>query len=203
MGNTYEMENLYQIKYFDSKIDNLKSKRDKGKKSHKQRYNKSILKLYHKRNDQITHALHIISNYLVQNYDVVIIGNYTPSTKGIQYKEMKRKMINQSIISKFRNILKYKCELNNKKYIEIDEKFTTQTCFICGNTQKLTPEMRTYNCRSCGCSIHRDINSAINIGKKTNLLSNSDYNTMDLSKVLYTVKYSLAQNNLHFTELKQ
>ena len=40
---------------------------------------------------------------------------------------------------------------------------STQICSKCGNKQKMSERIRIYVCQSCGCTIDRDINSAINI----------------------------------------
>jgi|GEM_PF-2978894 len=200
-GKSFEFTNLYQIKYFDKIIDNLKTKRDKSKNGYKTkaRYNKALQAVYHKRNAQISSALYTICHYLIKNYDSIAIGDYTSSPKGIKYKEMRRKMINQTIISKFRKTLEYVALTHNKQVIIVNERYTTQKCSNCGNHKKMSPSQRIYICSNCGKTMHRDINSAINIGKKANLLSNSDYDRIDLSKVSYIVNYRLKSNSLEFT----
>ena len=42
---------------------------------------------------------------------------------------------------------------------------STQLCSSCGNRQKLTLRQRVYKCPSCGLSIGRDLNAAINLSK--------------------------------------
>jgi putative transposase len=43
---------------------------------------------------------------------------------------------------------------------------TTQECYVCGWKQKLSLSDRIYQCPTCGNTINRDLNSAINILKK-------------------------------------
>ena len=62
--------------------------------------------------------------------------------------------------------------------------------------------MRAYSSNNCNVEMHRDIDSAINIGKKANILSCSDYSTYDFPKVLYHVEYSRNNQKLSFTESK-
>ncbi|MCY3740569.1 MAG: transposase [Candidatus Poribacteria bacterium] len=48
---------------------------------------------------------------------------------------------------------------------QVDPKNTSQTCSCCGQRapKKLSLSVRTFNCQSCGASLDRDYNAAINI----------------------------------------
>jgi putative transposase len=59
--------------------------------------------------------------------------------------------------------LKLKAEEAGKKLIKINPAYTSQTCSVCGNRQKLKLSDRIYNCNCCGFSLNRDINAALNI----------------------------------------
>ncbi len=218
-GKSIEFQNLYQLKYFDKRIDEVRSKRDRCSKKSKsyltlsgtehlipskryERMNNILLELYHKRNSQITHALYSIANYLVQNYDQIAIGNYTPTSRNIKYREMRRKMINQTIISRLRDTVKYVCQRDGKKYILVNEMFTTAKCFNCGNLVKKDPEIRIFTCDKCKRVINRDINSAINIGIKANILSRQDYVDLDLSLPTYALSFNLQKQKIDFLKLK-
>ena len=67
--------------------------------------------------------------------------------------------------STFRAMLKYK----SAGYVEVDEKFTTQTCSQCGALPPERPKgiaglgIRTWQCSACGADHDRDVNSALNI----------------------------------------
>jgi transposase len=70
--------------------------------------------------------------------------------------------------SKFRNMLKYKSTI----YIEVDEKFTTQTCSYYGSIESDTRPrgiaglgIRSWICSSCNTLHDRDVNAAMNILK--------------------------------------
>ena len=43
---------------------------------------------------------------------------------------------------------------------------STQLCSKCGNKQKMDEKVRIYLCPSCGATMDRDINAAINIEKE-------------------------------------
>ena len=160
---TLEIKNLYFIKEFDKRIDELKSKRDKCKKlSRRWRYlNKILLDLYRVKREQIQVALRTISNYLCKNYDLIAIGDYVPSKQ--KYKNMNRAMINQTHIGEFRLILEHICERSGKTYFKYDEYNTTKTCNNCGHIgKKLDPTIREWTCDECGEFHLRDENSAQN-----------------------------------------
>ena len=221
-GNSIEFGNLYQIKYFDNQIDKVKSKRDLCKiKSVKKttgygkmyftpskrwrRLNKALTKLYYKRNVQIKTALYTVAKKLVKDYDVIAIGDYIPNvsklSKDMTNKEkhrMKRKMINQSVISMFRKILEHVCKKYNRTLLVINEAYTTQECYYCKDRAIKDPSIREYTCPVCKKTYKRDINSAINIGNKAKILSSSDYVDLDLSKFTYTASYNLQKQVISY-----
>lgn len=54
-----------------------------------------------------------------------------PSIDNSFQKNMHRGMLNQTIISKFRNILEYVCYKRGKEFKIVDETNTTKECFYC------------------------------------------------------------------------
>ncbi|GAA3329007.1 hypothetical protein GCM10020331_075300 [Ectobacillus funiculus] len=59
------------------------------------RVNKALNIAYHKRREQIKTALYSIAHELYQRYDLVIIGDYTPTNGTTRFDNMKRSMLNQ------------------------------------------------------------------------------------------------------------
>jgi len=200
-GESIEFEKITQTQYFDQVIDEIKSKRDKCKKGSKRwiRLNKAIDNTYHKRREQIKSMCYSVSNYIARNYDCVLIGDYTPSLETAQYDSMHRSMLNQTIIGKFRTILEWVMIRSGKQYKLVDEHETTKVCSICGHSEKKNPSIREFVCRNCGRHINRDINSSINIAKKGNILSGSDYVKWELSHVTYTAKWDYRKSRILFT----
>lgn len=211
MGNTIQMNNFTSIKYLDKQIDKLKSKRDKclskakkietdnsfyyksSKRYH--RYNKALEKVYQKRREQIKCFCYTLSNMLTDRYDVIAIGNYVPSKTDV--KQINRVVINESIIGKFRRILKWVCDKKGKELIVVDEYNTTKECCNCKHEEKKDVTIREFVCPKCGIKIERDKNSAINIGKKTKLiLSGSDYLMKTNNFIKYTISYNYKNNKI-------
>lgn len=208
--NTMEFSTIQGIKDIDKEIDKVKSKRDVCRKmkikkikdnngeyiktdiiKESKRYkllSKTIDKLNNKRREQIKQILYSIAHFLCKNYNYIMIGDYTPSIDVAKEKNMRRPMLNQTFIGKFRNILKHVCLKSHVNFIIINEKDTTAKCSRCGNYEKKGPEVRDFICPVCVTHFNRDINSDLNIAFKggVNLnLSGTDYLT--LNKVKYNV----------------
>ncbi len=218
-GKSIELGKLSMIKYFDKQIDKVKSKRDKCVKKSQTfktadgteyytsskryiRLSKTLTKLYLKRKQQIKQCLFEVSHFLCDDYDEIVIGDYTPTLDLAKYKTMHRAMLNQSPIGQFRQILGFVCAKRNVSFNVIDEKNTTRTCFNCGNIEQHEPNIREFICPCCQKHVYRDINSAINIGVKAKLLSSSDYVDLDVSKPMYTASYNY-KNSYKLLELNK
>ena len=152
---------------------------------------------YDARREQIKSALYSISHVLYDEYDLVCIGDYTPTNETAQYDTMKRSMLNQEQIGSFRRTLEWVATKRGKFYLLIDEHNTTKECCNCGYEEKKDPNVREYTCPKCGTKVKRDSGSAVNIGKKAkrhfdmgkykNNLSNFTHN----GKVLYSRKATI------------
>ena len=212
-GNSYEMSNLTMTRYFNDEIAKVQEKQSHCKHEKIVRDDKSfyyensprydyftkiIQNLYYKRHIQVQQALFTIGNWLTDNYDTIVVGNYRPNKSSAPKKRMRKKVLNESQIGKFRLILQYLCEKKGKQYIEVDEKGTTKKCCICDDEEHKDPDVREFTCKKCQKTINRDINSAINIGIKGNILSSSDYVDLDLSKPTYAVNYDYRKQALRF-----
>ncbi|MDH5163930.1 RNA-guided endonuclease InsQ/TnpB family protein [Heyndrickxia oleronia] len=219
-GNSIEFKKLLMINYWDKKIDQLKAKRDicvkqcKTKKSkygnsytiHSPRWNKlnsAVNRAYNKRREQIKTALYSIAHALYDRYDLVIIGDYTPANKHAPFKNMKRSMLNQEQIGKFRSILKWVATKRGKYFLLSDEYNTTKECCVCGYMRKRDPHIRSFTCENCGTPLMRDINSSVNIGKKVGYKLNIPLYKHKLQsftffgKAPYGTEISWVKNNLY------
>lgn len=213
-GTSYEFSNLSQIKYWDETIDFLKSKRDQYlRKSKKvatengteyflpskrwERLNRTLNKAYNCRREQIKTASYSIANWAAKNYDYIAFGDYVPSIETALENNMHRSMLNEGIIGKIRTIMEWVMERSGKRFSVVDEKNTTSACCICGHKEKKDPSIRKFTCPRCHSTLNRDINSGINMAKKDNILSGSDYAGWNLEKPTYTAKWNLADGKIH------
>lgn len=186
-GQTFEFSKLFQDKYFDNIIDELKAKRDKCNKKHSKRttpisnaeyyipnkrwlrFDKAIKKAYARKREQIKQICYAIAHFIAANYDKVIIGDYVPSKSEEDISQINRSVINQSHVGEFRQILKWVMTKSNKVYYKVSEKYTTQDCCVCGHREKKDVDIRDFTCTECGTYMLRDVNSSINIASKLNL----------------------------------
>lgn len=126
---------------------------------------------HNKRRVQAIHAkianvrrdnLHKITTSLARSHALIAVGDV--SSKKLAKTKMAKSVLDAGWFT-FRNMLKYK----SAGYIEVDEKFTTQTCSCCGAVPDSSPKgraglgIRSWQCSACGETHDRDVNSALNI----------------------------------------
>ena len=104
--------------------------------------------------------LHKVTTELAREHALIAVGNV--NSKQLAQTRMAKSVLDAGW-STFRTMLKYK----SAGYVEVDEKFTTQTCSGCGVVGG--PKgiaglgIREWTCSACGASHDRDVNSALNI----------------------------------------
>lgn len=149
----------------NNKISKLQSKLDSSKsKSYKKLLKNIILKQYtnrqHKRDD-----LHWkLSNYLVNNYDIIHIPKFEEHKKCQTLNRITNRRMFGICHSLFLQRLQYKSENQGTIVNVMSEEYTSKTCTKCGKLNK--PNDREYKCKNCNLEIHRDINSSRNIYMK-------------------------------------
>ena len=124
----------------------------------KQRVRRIHTKIKNTRKD----FLHKLSTTLADQNALIAVGD-------VNSKQLAKTRMAKSVLdagwSTFRAMLKYK----SAGYMEVDEKFTTQTCSQCGALPPERPQgitglgIRAWECSSCGVIHDRDVNAARNI----------------------------------------
>ena len=110
--------------------------------------------------------LHKLSNYLVDNYDILCFED-------LDLNELKKslrlgKSISDEGFGMFRVFVQYKADRAGKHFIKIDRWFaSTKTCCNCGyKNDDITLKIREWICPDCNTHHHRDHNAAINIKRE-------------------------------------
>ena len=109
-----------------------------------------------------------LSNKLIRENCLIVVGNVNA---GNLAKTKMAKSVLDAGWSTFRSMLNYKASRHSALYLEVDEKFTTQTCSACGLRPESRPRgiaglgIREWVCSDCGVLHDRDINAAQNILK--------------------------------------
>lgn len=130
--------------------------------SNRQKTKQKIAKLHARianiRND-VTHKL---TSHLAKNHSEIVIENLNVS--GMMKNHCLAGAITDSGFYEFRRQLEYKAEWYGSQVIVIDRFYpSSQLCSCCGHRQPMPLHLRTYDCGSCGISIDRDLNAAVNI----------------------------------------
>jgi len=101
---------------------------------------------------------------LVNSYDLIALENL--NIKGIARTRLAKSTLDAGW-AQFTDILSYKAECAGTTVVKVNPAGTTQTCSSCGSKpdQRITLQVRTYKCSSCGLIIDRDLNAAHNILK--------------------------------------
>jgi putative transposase len=173
-GKTLVVENNRVDKYWQPKIEEVQSKRDRCKK-HSNRwywYNDKLQKMKRKQAFQQKDFQHKLSKKVVEHTkaNTIIIGDLnvkemSRSKKGDwkNKKSLHRTMQSTGALGRFARFLTYKAQRVGKKVIRISEKRTTKRCCYCMEKKIRHLSERIIYCEKCGLKIDRDINGAVNI----------------------------------------
>jgi putative transposase len=121
-----------------------------------------IRRLHSKIKSCRTDFLHKLSTALAGQNAIIAVGKVNGKSLG---RTRMAKSVFDAGWSSFRLMLKYK----SAGYIEVDERFTTQTCSQCGALPPERPRgiaglgIREWECSECGARHDRDVNAARNI----------------------------------------
>jgi len=110
--------------------------------------------------------LHKRSAEIARAFDHIAVGNVNAS--GLAQTSLAKSVLDAGW-SSFRRMLAYKAVRHGARYVEVDERFTTQTCSNCGALPDSRPRgiaglgIREWACSDCGTVHDRDLNAALNI----------------------------------------
>lgn len=164
-GEKYDPPDLTDV---NDKINNLQhnlSTKDKDSSN----YNICLDRLtnaYEYRTNIVLDYYHKLSTQLVVKYDIIAME--TLSISEMISDPRFSKNIYHRYWYKLIHMIKYKCELYGKKFIQVDRRFpSTKLCNNCGyKFDDITLDIRTWKCPKCGSIHDRDINAAKNILKE-------------------------------------
>jgi len=172
-GKIHEVKTPRPDKYWQPKMDKIKSRRDHCKKGSRKwvKLHENYRGMEKKKSNQLKDFQHKLSKTMVENTkaNTIVIGkldvkNMAQSTKqkGKKKRAMNRSTQNQGYLFRFIEFLTYKAEKIGKRVIKIDESYTSKMCYVCGKLHEMPLWKRNMDC-DCGNYIDRDQNSAINI----------------------------------------
>ena len=132
-----------------------------------------LQKWYKKASDTKKDLYYKQANWLCTNYSHIVIDDFSykqylamNQVKGVVGRHKRVRQLQEESPCLFKNILLYQSTKFTNCVVEFVAKGTptTQTCSKCGHKQekKLELKDRTFKCESCGFTIDRDFNAAIN-----------------------------------------
>ena len=124
-----------------------------------------------RRREQVAdrNADHRITTDIVRNHDLIAVEalqvqNMTRSGKG---KRGLNRAITEQSWGRLRNQLAYKAEWAGREYREVDPRYTSQTCSVCGHIDAESRRSQSrFRCTACGARLNADLNAARNILRK-------------------------------------
>lgn len=135
-----------------------------------------VAKAHRKIRRQRQDFLHNLSCHYSNSHGLVVvekleIKNMTRSARGTVESPgtnvRAKSGLNRSILDvgwyEFKRQLGYKLEWKGGVLVEVDPKYTSQTCSVCGHVDAKSREKQTFFCTSCCYLCHADVNAAKNI----------------------------------------
>lgn len=108
--------------------------------------------------------LHQTSSAITKRNDLIAAEDLNIS--GMMKNHKLARSIGEQGWYSFKQMLKYKCQMQGKHFVEIDRFYpSTKTCSNCGFVQDVKLSERTFHCHNCGFDIDRDYNASLNINR--------------------------------------
>jgi len=122
-----------------------------------------VARLYSKATRQRNEYYHLVSRYLVDNYDSIYVEDLS-SKNMLQNRKLSR-AIHEVAWSTLSGMISYKSSWAGRTYHRIDRWYpSSKTCSSCGHKlEKLDLGTREWTCPNCGVDHDRDLNAALNI----------------------------------------
>jgi len=111
-------------------------------------------------------AIHKFTSKITKENSLIVVGNV--SSSGLAKTKMAKSVLDAGWFM-LKTQLEYKSIATQAVFIEVNEKYTTQTCSCCGLISQNSPKgraglgIREWTCTACGTVHDRDINAAKNI----------------------------------------
>ena len=158
-------DNFHFKKNVSKKLIRLQKQLSRKKTGSNNR-NKARIKLakaYKKISDKKEYYLHQVSNYLIDENQVICMEDL--NVNGMLRNHKLAKSIQEMSFYEFKKMLEYKANWYGRKLIFVDRFYpSSKTCNHCGYiNKKLKLSDRQWVCPDCGEIIERDYNAALNI----------------------------------------
>ena len=158
-------ENLHFKKSESDKLKRLQKQlsRKENNSNNRNKVRIKLAKVYKRITDKKQYYLHQISNYLIDENQVICMEDL--NVKGMLRNHNLAGSIQELNFGEFKRMLEYKANWYGRKLIFVDRFYpSSKTCNHCGYVnKKLKLSDRQWVCPNCGEIIERDYNAALNI----------------------------------------
>ena len=158
-------DNLHFKKSESNKIKRLQKQlsRKQNGSNNKNKARIKLAKIYKRITDKKQYYLHQVSNYLIDENQVICMEDL--NVKGMLKNHKLASNIQEMSFYEFKRMLEYKANWYGRKLIFVDRFYpSSKTCNHCGYiNKKLKLSDRQWVCPDCGKIIERDYNAALNI----------------------------------------
>ena len=107
-----------------------------------------------------------VANFMTNNFNNILMGNMSVSSivsnTGTLNKTTKKVMLKMRFFE-FKQKLQNRCKRRNVGYVEVNERYTSKLCSVCGNLNSKLGGSEIFECPQCKLQIDRDINGFRNI----------------------------------------
>ena len=127
-----------------------------GRKQGSHRRKKAVVllrKLHERIHNKRLDWTHKTALALVQKYGIMVLENL--KVKGL-CQGIVSKQVHDAGWSQFLSVLKSKAESAARRVVEVDCRYTSQECPVCGNKKKKLLSERKHECSECRYTTHRD-----------------------------------------------
>ena len=158
-------DNLHFNKNKSNKIKRLQKQlsRKENNSNNRNKVRIKLAKAYKRITDKKQYYLHQVSNYLIDENQVICMEDL--NVKGMLRNHKLAESIQELNFGEFRRMLEYKANWYGRKLVFVDRFYpSSKTCNHCGYiNKKLKLSDRQWVCPNCGEIIERDYNAALNI----------------------------------------
>lgn len=173
-GDVYS--NIKAYKSSQRKLSRLQRKLSRQTKGSGRREvtKRKIAMLHYRISEQRKQAIHLMTKYLADNYELIALEDL--NTRGMLKNRRLSKAISDVSFHEIKRQLEYKVEANDG-IVQLVDRFypSSKTCSECGYVKlELKLSERTFICESCGMSMDRDLNAAINIRNEAARIINNE-----------------------------
>ena len=163
LGNGEQIENPRFYRRDEkalAKAQRRMSKFEKGSKEQR-KARKVVARIHERIRNRRHNFVHQEARKIVNRFGLIAVEKL--NVKGMVKNHCLAKSISDAAWTQFRNVLAVKAESAGRAYIEIDPRYTSQDCHVCGYRAKKKLSERWHHCPICAASLDRDVNAAKNI----------------------------------------